>query len=672
MRPFSPPIAVERAACARTIVLVLLLCGCSPDTSIEPIPSPTIAPDAVATSAVPKGTPPEEAVWVTVAAPADTVIAGRPLSLRNERTGVAVASLPALDGGFALTIAAATDDALVLGAFGYPDLVLVTPREGANAPAAPCLGGRKLVVSAPDEALETTVSGEAGCLAPGDEVVASSTAAFAVTVAPVDDAGAFSLRLAVPPASRISLFARRGTATSPAVSLTVPTGRDDDEDGVDAAFDCDDTSANRRPGVDERCDGRDDDCDGVVDEFCLGNLCTMDADCPQPHVCFLGICLPMPEPGEDRDGDEVPDGQDRCPTVYDPAQTDLDGDQLGDACDTDADGDGFLTTEDCDDLNALVAPVFGDTCGDGLDNDCDGTTDDACAQRTCVDDADCVGLYGACLVGGCDAVSGGCVGLPDDGASCDDGNLCTRDDTCTAGACAGRRRDCADADPATVDTCEPTTGACRNEVACTADDECTGEDVCVQGRCLPPGPGPEPTGALHVQLTWVTPSAPAPSSVNGGDLDLHLIHPDAPTRADAPDLDGDGAPDPYFDPIYDCDWYNRTPDWGRSGDAGDDPVQDIDDVDGDGPESINLDEPEALVYRVAAYYSNDRSVGASTPTVKIYLGGELVDTIEGPSLVKGDLWCAAFVDIPGRRVVSCRHPVTDEPWITPSYPNERN
>jgi hypothetical protein len=42
----------------------------------------------------------------------------------------------------------------------------------------------------------------------------------------------------------------------------------------------------------------------------------------------------------DSDGDTVPDATDNCPLVPNPAQTDTDGDGIGDAC-ADSDGDGF-------------------------------------------------------------------------------------------------------------------------------------------------------------------------------------------------------------------------------------------------------------------------------------------------------------------------------------------
>ena len=42
----------------------------------------------------------------------------------------------------------------------------------------------------------------------------------------------------------------------------------------------------------------------------------------------------------------------------------------------DEDGDGFLAEEDCDDTNAQVYPGATEIPGDGIDNDCDETTDD--------------------------------------------------------------------------------------------------------------------------------------------------------------------------------------------------------------------------------------------------------------------------------------------------------
>jgi len=77
------------------------------------------------------------------------------------------------------------------------------------------------------------------------------------------------------------------------------------------------------------------------------------------------------------------------------------------------------------------------------------------------------------------------------GTPCDDGNACTRADSCLAGACVG-------ADPVTCaaldqchdkGTCDPATGTCSNPNAangksCNDGDACTRVDQCANGACV--------------------------------------------------------------------------------------------------------------------------------------------------------------------------------------------
>ena len=109
---------------------------------------------------------------------------------------------------------------------------------------------------------------------------------------------------------------------------------DADGDGFDEEADCDDEDPEVFPGADEWCNGIDDDCDGEIDEY--------DAIDVAPWY---------------------PDG-------------DGDGYGLGHgalaACEAPS---GYAAlSDDCDDEDATVYPGAEEICGDGVRNDCDGTT----------------------------------------------------------------------------------------------------------------------------------------------------------------------------------------------------------------------------------------------------------------------------------------------------------
>jgi parallel beta-helix repeat protein len=73
--------------------------------------------------------------------------------------------------------------------------------------------------------------------------------------------------------------------------------------------------------------------------------------------------------GIDTDGDEIDDNLDNCPSDINPLQEDWDEDGIGDDCDDDADGDGYVgATDDCDESNPDYweeAIVYTDADGDG-------------------------------------------------------------------------------------------------------------------------------------------------------------------------------------------------------------------------------------------------------------------------------------------------------------------
>src|SRR5262249_23847735 len=94
--------------------------------------------------------------------------------------------------------------------------------------------------------------------------------------------------------------------------------------------------------------------------------------------------------------------------------------------------------------------------------------------------------------GTCDPETGACTNPAlEDGFPCNDGDACTHTDTCQAGACVGgspvvctATDQCHDAG-----TCDPATGICSNPArrdgaTCNDGDACTKVDRCAAGLCV--------------------------------------------------------------------------------------------------------------------------------------------------------------------------------------------
>ncbi len=186
-----------------------------------------------------------------------------------------------------------------------------------------------------------------------------------------------------------------------ACESTVPYGY------VSDATDCDDGRADVNPAAIELCNGVDDDCDGTVDEDSAADAAVWYADtdadtygdasvttraCTQPagHVADATDCddaraLTNPDATEycnshddDCDGTTDEDSSVDAPTWY----ADADADAYGDvhhstaAC---SQPSGYVADDtDCDDARALTNPAATEYCN-GVDDDCDGTTDEAAA-----------------------------------------------------------------------------------------------------------------------------------------------------------------------------------------------------------------------------------------------------------------------------------------------------
>ncbi len=192
-----------------------------------------------------------------------------------------------------------------------------------------------------------------------------------------------------------------GLATTTSVTFYV-VDRDHDGDGFEhdglGGEDCDDDDATVNPDGVEVCNGIDDDCDTVVDDgVLLPWHADADADGYGDPLAMIEACAPPPGYVENTlDCDdtnavrwpgnpEVCDGYDNdCNEeideggVKDDFWGDVDGDGYGDpevpteAC---AAPTGYVANaEDCLDSDADVSPAETEVCHDGLDNDCDGTS----------------------------------------------------------------------------------------------------------------------------------------------------------------------------------------------------------------------------------------------------------------------------------------------------------
>jgi alpha-tubulin suppressor-like RCC1 family protein len=357
---------------------------------------------------------------------------------------------------------------------------------------------------------------------------------------------------------------------------------------------------------DSTCDGRDDDCNGQVDEDYV----------PVVTTCGVGACL--------RHGvTSCSDGEimDTC-RAGSPGSSDDDCDGIDDDCDGEADQDYEPDTITCgagackatgetECVNGTIVKQCtpgnnapNDATCDGVDDDCSGTADEdyvpvvsncgvgACARTgmtSCV--AGIVQLN--CTPGAklsttdstCNDVDDNCNGQKDEGY------LATQTN-CGVGACARTGQNVC-TNGTVVNTCTPGTPAAKDAVCNNVDDDCSGqtdEDYtpvatsCGFGTCMASGVTSCVSGSVHDSCV-----VPSTDTDHDGTPDCSDGCPnDAPKTAAGvcgcatadTDSDGDGTPN-CVDPCP-ADAQNDADGDGLCADADACPHDAQNDVDGDG------------------------------------------------------------------------------------------
>jgi hypothetical protein len=199
-----------------------------------------------------------------------------------------------------------------------------------------------------------------------------------------------------------------------------------------------------------------------------------------------------------------------------------DGEKNQDETDVDC---GGVTCEPCANESGCVGDV---DCASGW---CDAGV---CREPECLADSDCDGLDTACTDSLCDVETKLCASVPIlEDEVCDDGDACTSGTRCAAGVCTGGVPiDCGGLDnPCGAGACDPAIGCfaepfpAMDGQACDDGFVCTPDDTCADGLCGVGGPGfvwfedfTQPDPGWSLEGTWeIGPALASADGKNGAD-----------------------------------------------------------------------------------------------------------------------------------------------------------
>lgn len=209
-----------------------------------------------------------------------------------------------------------------------------------------------------------------------------------------------------------------------------------------------------------------------------------------PVVCGNGIV----QTGEQCDPPDERSCDENCQNIIAECSTNAECDD-GDTCTDNVCSGGqcsypFNTAPCGFDICQPNALCSNGVCLTGEPLDCDDGN--PCTDDTCLPAFGCqsIGREGVCDDGDVCTVNDTCVDgecIGDLVGACDDGDACTTNDTCADNQCVGTEQvDCDDGSPCTADSCDPDVGCVHENLdgACDDGSVCTTGDTCVGGVCI--------------------------------------------------------------------------------------------------------------------------------------------------------------------------------------------